>query len=89
MPRNQGEKRKKSSFLDYETIKASAVANRDYVNEIKGKIVALKDVDFECLMAMSVVFDLNEDEALNYLQASCLSPVLTVCVGPSNMSQKT
>ena len=67
MPRNQGEKRKKSSFLDYETIKASAVANRDYINEIKGKIAALKDVDFERLMAMSGLFDLNEDEALQLL----------------------
>ena len=57
MPRNQGEK--KSSLLDYETMKASAVVNRDYLNEVKGKIAALKDVDFERLVAMSGVFDLN------------------------------
>ena len=69
MPRKQGEKRKKSSFLDYEAIKASTVANRDYVNEVRGKIAALKDVDFERLMAMSGVFDLNEDEALQLLSS--------------------
>lgn len=72
MPRKQGEKRKKSSFLDYETIKASTVANRDYVNEVREKIASLKDVDFERLMAMTGVFDLNEDEALQLL-ASKLS----------------
>ena len=50
MPRKQGGKRKQSSFLDYETIRASTVANRDYVNEVREKIAALKNVDFEGLM---------------------------------------
>ena len=68
MPRKQGEKRKKSSFLDYETIKTSTVANKDYVNEVREKIAALKDVDFERIMAMSGVFDLNEHEGFNYLR---------------------
>ena len=72
MPRKQGEKRKKSSFLDYETIKAITVTNRNYVNEVREKIASLKGVDFERLMAMTGVFDLNEDEALQLL-ASKLS----------------
>ena len=65
-----GKKRKSAALLDYNTIKANAVANKSYLSEVREKIVAVNCVDIQRLLSGKL--DLSEDEALQLL-ASKLS----------------
>jgi hypothetical protein len=67
MSGKKGEKRKPAPLLDYLAIKASTTANRGYINEVREKISALNNVDFERLLSMSGICDVSEDEALQLL----------------------
>jgi hypothetical protein len=67
MSGKKGKKRKPAPLLDYLAIKASTTANRGYINEVREKISALNNVDFERLLSLSGICDVSEDEALQLL----------------------
>ena len=67
MSEKKGGKRKPARLLNYLAIKASTTANRGYINEVREKISALNNVDFERLLSMSGICDVSEDEALQLL----------------------
>ena len=72
MSEKKGKKRKTAPLLDYLAIKASTTAKRGYINEVREKISALNNVDFERLLSMSGICNVSEDEVLQLL-ASKLS----------------